>query len=311
MWKDIREDPRALLYAVLVHAALLLMLVLSLNWTPKTGTVQGKPTVMQAVAVNQNQIQAEVNHLRQEHQRRQTQAEQKLLKVRQAREQEQQHLARLKQQQAEQQRRREAQQKQLLAEQQHLAQMKKQQQLEAQRLAQVKKQQQLEAQRLAQLRKQKQQQEALQKKRQAQLAAKQEQERRAELAAKRKQQAEQRRAEQALQQQLAAEQQQRQAAQAQIAQATVDRYVTMIKQQVQSNWLRPATVPKGLSCTVLVHLIPSGDVVSVQIVKSSGNPVFDRSVEIAVRRASPLPLPADPTLFDRFRELQFVFNPEG
>ena len=283
MWKDIREDPRALLYAVLVHVALLLMLVLGLNWTPKTGTVQGKSTVMQAVAVNQNQIQAEVNHLRQEHQRRQTQAEQRLLKARQAREQEQQ-------------RQREAQQKQLLAEQQHLVQMKKQQQLEAQRLAQ--------------LRKQKQQQEALEKKRQAQLAAKQAQERRAELAAKRKQQAEQRRAEQALQQQLAAEQQQRQAAQAQIAQATVDRYVTMIKQQVQSNWLRPATVPKGLSCTVLVHLIPSGDVVSVQIVKSSGNPVFDRSVEIAVRRASPLPLPADPTLFDRFRELQFVFNPE-
>ncbi|MDE2089565.1 MAG: cell envelope integrity protein TolA [Gammaproteobacteria bacterium] len=304
MWKEIREDPRALLYAVLVHAVLLLMLVLGLNWTPKTGTVQGEPTVVQAVAVNQNQVQAEVNRLKQEHQRRQTQAEQRLLKARQAREQEQQRLAKLKQQQAEQQRQREAQQKQLLVEQQ--------------RLAQVKKQQQLEAQRLAQLRKQKQQQEALEKKRQAQLAAKrkleqeQAQKRQAELAAKRKQQqAEQRRAEQALQRQLAAEQQQRQAAQTQIAQATVDRYVTMIKQQVQSNWLRPATVPKGLSCTVLVHLIPSGDVISVQIVKSSGNPIFDRSVEIAVRRASPLPLPADPTLFDRFRELQFVFNPEG
>jgi len=44
-------------------------------------------------------------------------------------------------------------------------------------------------------------------------------------------------------------------------------------------------------------------------VRSSGDPTFDRSVETAVYRAAPLPLPPDSALFDRFRELQFIFSP--
>ncbi len=61
-----------------------------------------------------------------------------------------------------------------------------------------------------------------------------------------------------------------------------------------------------------VNLIPGGDVIDVRIVRSCGDPVFDSSVERAVYRASPLPVPpADSGLFDRFRELEFVFNPQG
>ena len=46
------------------------------------------------------------------------------------------------------------------------------------------------------------------------------------------------------------------------------------------------------------------------MVRSSGNEIFDRSVEYAVYKAAPLPLPEDPTLFDNFREIEFLFNPE-
>jgi colicin import membrane protein len=46
-------------------------------------------------------------------------------------------------------------------------------------------------------------------------------------------------------------------------------------------------------------------------VESSGDPAFDRSAEAAVRRASPLPLPANRELFENFRSFTFVFKPQG
>ena len=36
MWKAVRENPRAVTYAVLMHVVLLLLLVFSLDWTPKS-----------------------------------------------------------------------------------------------------------------------------------------------------------------------------------------------------------------------------------------------------------------------------------
>ena len=35
MWKGIRENPRAVAYAVLMHVVLLVLLVIGLDWTPK------------------------------------------------------------------------------------------------------------------------------------------------------------------------------------------------------------------------------------------------------------------------------------
>ena len=86
-------------------------------------------------------------------------------------------------------------------------------------------------------------------------------------------------------------------------------YVGQIKATVERNWLRPKGLPKNLKCTVRVSQIPSGDVINVTIVKSSGNVAFDNSVIAAVRKSSPLPLPKDPSLFAR--ELIFVFDPRN
>jgi colicin import membrane protein len=65
-----------------------------------------------------------------------------------------------------------------------------------------------------------------------------------------------------------------------------------------------------MSCTVFVRLIPGGDVAHVEIVKSSGNGIFDSSVEKAVYKAVPLPVPTDPGLFEKFRDVKFEFKPE-
>ena len=76
-------------------------------------------------------------------------------------------------------------------------------------------------------------------------------------------------------------------------------------------WLKPPNAGSGLSCTLKVRLIPGGDVVpgSVRVVASSGNERFDRSVEAAVYKASPLPVPSG-KLFESFRELTLVFDPD-
>lgn len=87
--------------------------------------------------------------------------------------------------------------------------------------------------------------------------------------------------------------------------------VAAITQKVQQNWLRPIGSAQGLQCTVRVRLIPTGDIVpgSVAIIKSSGNGAFDRSVEKAIYKAEPLPVPKG-AAFESFRSLTFVFDPK-
>jgi colicin import membrane protein len=144
------------------------------------------------------------------------------------------------------------------------------------------------------------------------LKAQQEQEKRAAaLAQQQEEKRRQKKAVESLQEQLASEEKARQAAaQAARAATVVDKYKAIIRQQVSRNWSRPLGVPKGLKCVVRVRLTPSGQVLSAMVVTSSGNPIFDRSVENAVYKAAPLPLPDDPSLFDNFREIEFLFNPE-
>lgn len=117
--------------------------------------------------------------------------------------------------------------------------------------------------------------------------------------------------EQSLQEQLAAEEKSRQqAAHAARAATEIDKYRFLIRQRVSHNWNRPVGAVKGLTCDVLVRLTQGGEVLAATVVRSSGNSAFDRSVENAVYKAAPLPLPGDPTLFDNFREIRFVFDPD-
>jgi colicin import membrane protein len=61
-----------------------------------------------------------------------------------------------------------------------------------------------------------------------------------------------------------------------------------------------------------VNLDPFGQVLSVRVVRSSGNAQFDRSAEAAVQKASPLPVPQDVMIFNStFRTFNFEFNPES
>ncbi len=92
--------------------------------------------------------------------------------------------------------------------------------------------------------------------------------------------------------------------------ATIEsKYITLIKNKVKNNWRLQKTMDTKLSCRVRVELIPGGDVISVAIVESSGDPGFDHSVERAVQKSSPLPFPTNPRHFARFRIIEFLFSP--
>ncbi len=140
---------------------------------------------------------------------------------------------------------------------------------------------------------------------------KQRQKRAAEEERKKEEKRRQKAVEQTLQEQLAAEEKARQqAAFAARAATEIDKYRLLIRQRVSRSWNRPVGVAKGLKCVVSVRLTPTGEVLSANVVRSSGNGLFDRSVENAVYKAAPLPLPEDPALYENFREIEFLFNPE-
>lgn len=120
----------------------------------------------------------------------------------------------------------------------------------------------------------------------------------------------QQQAEQTLREQLADEEKQRAAARAAKFAPEADKYKAAIRQKVERNWARPSGSRKGLQCTVRVRLIPGGEVLEATVVKSSGDATFDRSVENAVRKSSPLPLPEKEELFEQFREIEFIFRPQ-
>jgi colicin import membrane protein len=85
-------------------------------------------------------------------------------------------------------------------------------------------------------------------------------------------------------------------------------YVALIRQKVERNWVRPPGAAAGLECELYVTQIPGGQVTGVRIGNCPADDAVRRSIEAAVLRASPLPMPANQALFER--NLRFVFKPE-
>ena len=86
-------------------------------------------------------------------------------------------------------------------------------------------------------------------------------------------------------------------------------WAQQLASHIGRRWLRPPGLPPALRCQVRIELLPNGEIITVKIIKSSGNPSFDNSVENAVYKSSPLPLPDDPKAFERV--LEPIFTPEN
>ena len=90
-------------------------------------------------------------------------------------------------------------------------------------------------------------------------------------------------------------------------------FVSLIKRTVVRSWSRPPSARNGMECELSIQLIPTGEVVSVKLIRSSGNSAFDRSAINAVEKASAFPelrkLPSRE--FEKnFRRLTLIFKPE-
>ena len=84
-----------------------------------------------------------------------------------------------------------------------------------------------------------------------------------------------------------------------------------IYDQVRRKWRRPPSARNGMQAKLLVELIPTGEVVSVTVVESSGLADFDRSAEQAVIRSGRFEVPDESRLFEEyFRKFFFLFRPE-
>ncbi len=309
-------NARSFVYAVVIHVFVGVLLFASFNWervvvaTPKAPTAEP----VQAAVVSEADIQKQLEALKQkEEEKKQEELETKKRLDEMVREAKA----------AEEKRKRE---------QQKLAELEKQREERAKtaREAEKRKQEELRIAKLKEAEKKKKAEEAARKKKADEAARKKreaEERRRKELAEKKRKErelAERKRREQEAakkrkrEQELAEKRRREAELQARIEEERVQRlvsdalarYTPIIQQKVSRNWSRPPGAQVGLSAEVRVRLTPAGEVISAQVVRSSGNPIFDRSVENAVLKASPLPIPQDQTLNSRFRQIQFKFHPD-
>lgn len=98
---------------------------------------------------------------------------------------------------------------------------------------------------------------------------------------------------------------------AQNTQGIVDKYKALILHAISQEWVVPSHVNKRLFCELLIRLAPGGVVLDVQVTRSSGDILLDRSAQAAVFKASPLPVPDDIISFEPFHEFVLKVKPEN
>jgi colicin import membrane protein len=110
----------------------------------------------------------------------------------------------------------------------------------------------------------------------------------------------------ALKAQAAREQQaQQQAAQnAARAKAEAD-YIRRVQAKIRGNVVVPPDMPGNPEAVFDVVQLPTGEIIDVQLGKSSGVRAYDEAVQRAIIKSSPLPRPDTPEMFHRTLTLKF------
>jgi colicin import membrane protein len=95
------------------------------------------------------------------------------------------------------------------------------------------------------------------------------------------------------------------------ADAKVGDYVAKIQAKIRSNTVIPPDVAGNPEVVYEITLLPTGEILDMRRVKSSGLPSYDAATERAIRKSAPLPIPKDdPTLFaSKFRSGNYSFRP--
>jgi len=267
--------PLSIVLAVLLHGSVLAALFYFQQADTEVIDIV-RPPAVKALLVNENP-QARNERVLQQRQAQQERQERQRQEAAQAERQRQEEQRRAQEQQAAE--RRQQEQERLQAEQQRVAQ----------------EQQQREQQQREQEQREQQQREAEQQ-RQQELAAEQERQRQEQAQA-------QARAQQEADARELAE------TEAELVMA----YSAVIHDLVQQYWSRPPSARNGMVVVLRIRMVPTGDVLDVEIVQSSGDFAFDRAAESAVLKVNRFTelQGMDPRLFDRnFRTFLLTFRPQ-
>jgi colicin import membrane protein len=83
-------------------------------------------------------------------------------------------------------------------------------------------------------------------------------------------------------------------------------YLSLITARINRAWIRPSSARAGVKCSLHITQIPGGEVTHVVVAGCNGDEAVRQSVETAAYRASPLPAPSDPALFDPNIDVTFA-----
>jgi colicin import membrane protein len=98
------------------------------------------------------------------------------------------------------------------------------------------------------------------------------------------------------------------AAQAQATSArnkAIASYLDKIRAKIRGNLVPPPNLRGNPEATFEVVQLPSGEIISAKLKRSSGNAALDAAIERAILRSSPLPKPDQADLFSRTLDLHF------
>ena len=85
-------------------------------------------------------------------------------------------------------------------------------------------------------------------------------------------------------------------------------WLALVVNEIERQWRRPDDIPKGLRCPIRIKLLPGGEVLSAEVQPSCPySEQNQRTVEAAVKKASPLPLKGNEDL--RLRDFIVNFYP--
>ena len=289
---------KAILFTVIIHGALVALLLYSFNWVDqiKRGGVES----IRAVVISEQEILEQIEKQRQLEQKKKQESEQTAKNLEKLLEKQQQEKKKLE----ELARRRKVEEKK-----QQKLEKKRKQEAERKRKEEEEKKIEAENNRIEAERKRKEEEKiaAEKKKLEAERKRKEEdEEKKLEAERQRKEEEKRQRAEQ-LREQLEKELRVKTRNDAGDALSALK---DQIAAKVEDNWRRPQISEAGLSATIRVKVARDGRVTSVRITKSSGDLYFDQSTENAVRKASPLPFPANPTYYEFINEFDFNFAPD-
>ena len=293
MYTNWLQTLKSLFFSILLHIILGILLIFSFKFETKPVAIN-KPTtnIIKAISVDKKQVDLELKRLQQIDEnkkskeiKRQKELEKKAEAAKKKRIAEENKLKKIKKKKEEEKKKRKSEENKLKKLEKERKKLEKKQKEEKQK---------------AEAAERKRKEEEKQKAEAAERKRKEEEKQKAEAAERKRKEEEKQKA---LQEELEAEQ-------LEYDKSEILKYTSRITSSIENRFNR-TNLKEGLSCKILIRMNEDGKVIESTIVETSGNGLFDQRAEKAVYSASPLPVPSDRKLFNKYmrRGIKITFEP--